>query len=380
MPKEYKDKFTLDGRVRKVPGVSVAKVKAVQGLQERHLAGDKIATATLHEVLTTSDAMFNYAHLATLNFLPLYDEAPRTWRQVADTRTVPDFKPATLWTIQRSWTDGDGESNVIGAHGEAPTVPEGMPYPYAYITGVSDQSAKITKKGFKTDWTLESRINDGLGVLDELPRMMLEASLDTEESEVWTPLSTAGVALAGGSIPSSSTAVPANAPLSRDALIRATIELGDREIAGRKIQVRGGLNLLVPVGVGVAANFILNQTLLGFESQGTPNYIYQINGGYNPLGNITVIETEFLTGTQWKLLPKPGATRRPVAQRLELRGYASPQLFVENAQGSYVGGGAVSPFEGSFDTDSITLKLRQFGGGVVWDSGLAIVTSTGAGS
>lgn len=380
MPKEYKDKFTLDGRVRKVPGVSVAKVKAVQGLQERHLAGDKIATATLHEVLTTSDAMFNYAHLATLNFLPLYDEAPRTWRQVADTRTVPDFKPATLWTIQRSWTDGDGESNVIGAHGEAPTVPEGMPYPYAYITGVSDQSAKITKKGFKTDWTLESRINDGLGVLDELPRMMLEASLDTEESEVWTPLSTAGVALAGGSIPSSSTGVPANAPLSRDALIRATIELGDREIAGRKIQVRGGLNLLVPVGVGVAANFILNQTLLGFESQGTPNYIYQINGGYNPLGNITVIETEFLTGTQWKLLPKPGATRRPVAQRLELRGYASPQLFVENAQGSYVGGGAVSPFEGSFDTDSITLKLRQFGGGVVWDSGLAIVTSTGAGS
>lgn len=380
MAKEYKDKLTLDGRVKKVPGVTPEKVKAVKELQERHLSGDKIATAILHEVLTTSDAMFNYAHLATLNFLPLYDEEPRTWTQVADTRTVPDFRPATLWTLQRSWTDGNGDSNVLGAHGEAPTIPETVPYPYAYITGVTEQSAGVTKKGFKTDWTLEARINDGMAVLDELPRMMTEAALDTEESEVWTPLSTAGVALAGGAIPSSPTAVPANAPLSRDALIRATIELGERQIAGRYIQIRGGLNLLVPKGQGIFANFVLNQTLLGIETNGTPNFVYQVNGGYNPLSNISVVETEWLTGTQWKLLPKPGGTRRPVVQRLILRGYASPQLFVENAQGSYVGGSAVSPFEGSFDTDSVTLKLRMFGGGVVWDGGQAIVTSTGAGS
>lgn len=377
--KTYKNPFTLDGRVKLVPGVSKAKVKAIRDLTERYMAGDAIATGTLMEAMSTSDAPFNFAHLATLNFLPNYDDAERTWTQVASERTVPDFRPATLWSIQREWTDGDGETSVLGAHGEAPTIPEGSAYPYAYISGQSEQSGKVTKKGFKTDWTLESRINDGLGIIDELPGMMLNAALDTEESEVWTPLSTAGEALAGGTVPTGATVV-ANAPLSRDALIRATIELSERKIGGRFIQIRGGLNLLVPVGQAIAANFILQQTLVSFEQGGTPNYIYQVNGGYNPLGNVTVVETEYLTGTAWKLVPKPGATRRPVVEHLKLRGYTNPQLFVENAVGNYVGGSSVSPFEGSFDNDSITLKLRMFGGGVVWDAGKAIVKSSGAGS
>ena len=57
-----------------------------------------------------------------------------------------------------------------------------------------------------------------------------------------------------------------------------------------------------------------------------------------------------------------------------------PQLFVDNHVGTAVGGGAISPFEGSFDADVITLKLRQFGGGVLWDAGIGIVYSNGTGS
>ena len=106
------------------------------------------------------------------------------------------------------------------------------------------------------------------------------------------------------------------------------------------------------------------------------NLIMNINGA-NPLGAVTVIEAEQLSGSEWFLLPKPGATRRPVLERLNLRGYLTPQLFVDNHVGSAIGGGAISPFEGSFEADVITLKLRQFGGGVVWDAGKAIVYSNG---
>lgn len=376
----YKNPFTLDGRIKPQVGVSQTKVKAIKELTERHLSGDRIASAQLLEVLTTSDAIFNFAHLTNLNFVPNYDEAPRQWRKIAGTRPVPDFKPATLYSLQMSWTDGDGESNVLGAHGEAPTISEAAPYPYAYISGQVNEGASVTKKGFKTDWTLEARINDGLNSLDDLPGQMLEVSLDTEESEVFGALTNASIpTLAGGVVPTGAT-VPANAPFSRDAVIRAIIELSERTINGRKIQVNGGYNLLVPVGQAVFVNFVLNQTLTTIDTNGTPAYLYQINGGYNPLASVDVVETDWVTGTAWYLAPKPGTTRRPVLERLSLRGYETPQLFVENAAGLYVGGGAASPFEGSFDNDSITLKLRQFGGGVVWDSGQAIVKSTGAGS
>lgn len=388
MAREYKDKFTLDGRVRPVLGVSPTKVKAVEALLERHLRGDAIASATLKEALTSSDAAFNFAHLATLNFLPNYDVAERQWKKIAGTRPVPDFKPVTLYSLNRSWTDGNGASNVLsanGVHGGAPTIPEGQPYPYAYISGDVQQAAGVTKKGFKTDWTLEARINDGINSLDSLPAEMLQVSLDTEEEEVFGALTTqtpVGSALAGGLVPTGATVVP-NAKFSRDAIIRAMIEVSARQINNTNIQVAGGWNLLVPIGQALFVNYVLNQTLQSFETNGTagsvPNFLYQINGGYNPLASVDVIETAWVTGDAWYLMPKPGATKRPVLERLSLRGYETPQLFVENMTGSYVGGGAVSPFEGSFTNDTITLKLRQFGGGIVWDNGAAIVKSSGAG-
>jgi len=377
--KTYKNPITADGRLKVHPSVTPGKLKAVKELMDAHLSGNKVATAKLEEALTTSDAIFSLAHLTTMNFLPQYDEAPRVWTQIAGTAQVSDFKPAIWYDLVWDNTDGHGKSNVLGVHGEAPVIPEGSNYPYVYVTALSDQSGKVTKKGFKTDWTLESRINDGMGVIDQLPRMMQEAALDTEESEVMTPLMAAGIALAGGSVPTGAT-IPANAPLSRDALIRAQIELSERTVNGRKVMVNGGYNLLVAPGQGMYANFILNQTLVGFDKSSDPKWSYVIGNGYNPLANITPIETDWISGAAWKLLPKPGATRRPTVNRLELRGYQTPQLFVENLTGNYVGGGQASPFEGSFANDSITLKLRQFGGGLVYDGGVNIVNSSGAGS
>lgn len=382
-PRTYKDKLTLDGRLKLVPGVNAAKVAKAKELTEKHLAGDRVASAVLEEVMTTSDAMFNVAHLATLNFVADYDEAPRQWQKIATVRPTSDFRDVTLYSIQRSWTDGDGESNVLGAHGEAPVVPEGTPYPYAYIKGEVNQGGKLEKRGFKTDFTLESRINDSMGIIDALPQMMKDTSLDTEEAWVFSAIAnlTSASDLAGGTVPTGATVLP-NAAFSRDAAIRAAIELSERKINGRNIQVNGSFNLLCPIGQGIFYNFVLNQTLAAFESNGTPNYLYQINGGYNPLAGVDVVETEWLTGAAWALIPKPRTTRRPVIEKLELKGYETPQLFVENINGTYFGGSGTAKawgFEGNFDTDSTTLKLRQFGKGIIWDGGLAIVRSNGTG-
>lgn len=385
--RKYKDNFTLDGRVRPTNGVSKTKVSAVRTLLEKHNAGNKIATATLHEALTTSDAIFNMAYLATLNFVPNFDDAVRNWQDVAGVRTVPDLKPATLYSLNRSWTDGTGPTQVLDSFGAAPIIPEGTAYPYAYISGDVVQGASVVKRGFKTDWTLESRINDGLGALDELPGQMSIVALDTEEADVWGALVTQKTAASNflaTTIPgplAAGTPVPINAPLSRDAVIAAMIQLGNRRINGRRIQVRGAaFNLVVPIGQALFANYVLNASLATIQTSTTaPIQVFDYTGP-DPLSSVSVIESEWVTGTQWYLIPKKGTTVRPVLERLELRGYQTPQLFVENLTGNFIGGGPVSPFEGSFDADIITLKLRQFGGGVLWDGGAAVVFSTGTGA
>lgn len=388
--REYKNKFTLDGRIKTMNGVTPKKVEAVVDLMERYNEGSLVAGATLHEALTTSDAIFNLAHLANLQFVPNFDEAERNWQQIVTgpNRVVPDFKPVTLYSLNPAWTDGNGPTQVLDSHGAAPIIPEGTPYPYAYITGETTQGASVKKRGFKTDWTLEARINDGIGAIADLPSQMLQVSLDTEEADVWSALvngKTSASNFVATTIPDplggANIVVPANAPLTRNALLAAIQQLALRTVNGRRIQVRGNAyNLVVPIGVGLFAEYILSQVLTGIQGGSSPLVgIYDVTRP-NPLAGITVLESEWVTGTQWYLVPKKGSTVRPILERLELRGYQTPQLFVDNHVGSAVGGGAISPFEGSFDADVITLKLRQFGGAVLWDAGIGIVYSSGAGS
>ena len=67
----YTDGYTLDGRVKPGPGVTKAKVMAVKKMVEATMRGDRIERGRLEESLTTSDAIFSYAYLTTINILPV---------------------------------------------------------------------------------------------------------------------------------------------------------------------------------------------------------------------------------------------------------------------------------------------------------------------
>lgn len=376
----YKDNFTLDGRLKVVNGVTKAKVSAVKNLYEKRSQGDHIASAQLTEAFTTSDAVFNFAHFASINMIPNYDDAPNTWSQIANTREVSNFQDVTLYSLNRSWTDGTGPSDVLGGGDPqfvSPVIPEATPYPYAYISGQNSQGVGIKKRGFKTDITFEALTNDAAGVFDMLPDEMLNVALDTDESSVYEALIGGGKLnpLGPQTLPNGDSVVANNA-LTPDAILAGILQLSERTVNGSKIRVTGGYNLIVPVGMKVYIDYQLGLRL-GYILDG--NKVYNASG-LDALGSVTVIESEYLTGTEWFLLPKKGATRRPVLDKLELRGYRTPQLFVDNRVGTYLGSASVSPFEGSFDNDTITLKLRQFTEGVVWDGGIAIVYSNGTGT
>lgn len=370
----YKDTFTLDGRVKPVAGVTKAKVNHLMGLVESALRGNRAAAGTLVEAVTTSDAAFNLAHLVNVNFLPQFDEAPRTWTQIAGTRQVSDFRPAVLYGMQGEWTAGGVLGSGTPFH-VAPVIPEANPYPEATLSGEESQQGGIEKRGFRTSFTFEAFVNDAIGWLRALPQEMLQVALDTEEYEVYSALiGSVGAAqqLDGGTTPDG-VVVPANSALSRSALIQALIELTSRTVNGRTVSFTGGFNLIVAPGQKIYADFVLNNlALIGIED--APQ-TFTVNG-YNPLANITVIESEYVVGSAWYLAPKPGGFRRPVLERLQLVGHETPELRVQNLTGSYVGGGAVSPFEGSFDADEAAFRMRMFGRGINWSPD-AILWSTG---
>lgn len=361
MATEYKDQFTLDGRIKPVqPYVTRKKVEAADRLLNEALHGNKMSAGALAEAFSTSDLKFNLAHLVTVNLLPQFDEAPRTWSQIAGTRTVPDFGPVRLQSIFGNLT-GSG----IQENGGLTGVPEGAPYPHVTISGAEAFYSKVSKFGARFSRTWEAGVNDIEGFFETLPGELLSAALDTEEREVYDALTTgATVAMVGGTLPDG-TVVPANALVTPEAIWQGIIELSNRTVNGRKVgRSSNGYNVIVPIGVKDFVDWKMNQAIIQVQD----GSITFGPGDRSALNGVTVIETEYVTGTNWYLMPKVGGVRRPVLELGRLRGYEAPELRVHNDTGVYVGGGAVSPFEGNFTNDTVDLRVRMVCGGILWDN------------
>jgi len=387
---EYKNAFTLDGRVKPPLGVTEEKAAAAAQLLDEVMSGDRIAKGTLEEAMVSTDAIFNIAHITNLTVVSDFAERERTWDQLGVQRqTVSDFRPATLYSLRPDWsaggTLGDGDPRFV-----APRVPEGANYPYAYLEQeVNQQAGGIVKRGFKTGFTFEAFINDSVGFLQALPESMRDIALDTEEWEVYNALVTgvgAAQELDGGALPDPNLpAVPANAPISRNAIWRAMIELGEREINGREVVVSGGYKLVIPAGRRLWVEWALYGLTADGYAVGDPatdpavaNFSF---GAADPIASagIQIVESEFIPANSWYLIPNANAARRPILSLLSLVGHEQPELRVQGNTGTYVGGGAVSPFEGSFDNDSADFRLRMFLKGVLWTPEL-VVWSDGSGS
>jgi len=379
MPREYKDKFTLDGRVRPGMGVTKKKVAALTHLIDEAFMGNRSAKGMLEEAISTSDAMFNYTHLTNLNFVPQFEEAPRLWDKIATVRQVSDFRDVMDYELDPQWdsnTLGDGDPVFT-----APRVPEGTPYPEAAFTGIEVTGAHLNKYGFGTGFTFEAFMNDSLGVISQMPEKMRIVALDTEEAMVFNALKkSAGTSqqLAAGTNPDGASVV-ANAPFTRDAAIQAMIQVKQRKHNGRYIQFGGGFILVVAPGMKINADWQLyGQSMLRVEK--TDGRVYSAADAQLVAGITEIIESPFLTGTEWYLVPTPGSIRGHNGLSLiRLIGREAPELRIENATGSYVGGGTISPFEGSFDTDTARFRVRMFGEGHNFFPD-GIIWSTGAGS
>lgn len=369
---EIKDEFTLDGRLKPANfKVTRRKVEAADELLGKALRGDRIAAGTLSEAFSTTDLPFSVAHLITATVIPQFEEAERSWSQVAGTRTVDDFGPVRLMSLYGSLT-GSG----VHENGGLTRVPEHTPYPHVTVEGQEAFYQKLGKSGARFTWSWESNVNDVVGFFEQIPNELLNLALDTEEREVFEALRNGTTnALDAQTLPDG-VEVAANAPISPAAIWAAIVQLQNVEVNGRKVgRSTNGYNVVVPSGTRDYLEFALNRQVIAIQD-GAVTY------GPNDtavLQNLNIVETSYLADGEWIVLPKVGGVRRPVLELLRLRGYEQPELRVQANAGNYIGGGVVAPFEGDFEADEIAMRTRFVAGGVMWDSSYAVI-SDGSGT
>lgn len=335
---------------------------------------------------TGDDFIFAFAQLSQLSVQDEWEAAERTWSDAIETETVSSFDTPLTYSIK---AQTEGFARPVTEPGKpddvVPLVPEGSPYPHFRFAGERSAKGGIHKRGGRYDLTFEEIIKDVVGLVPLIPKLINEALLESEEYDAWSGL-IAFIDIPANHLQAGQTllgeTVTADSAISRPALALALEQASLREINGKKVRVTG-YNLVVPTGKRKQAEFLVNTlSLQGLEqTSGLATQIIGVNG-YNPLGDIRgVVETDYLTGPQWALIPAKGAIRgqNKFYKLGQLAGHIGPELRLENATGNYLGGGSVGPFEGDFETDSAAFRGRIIQGPLGWNPEYAVISNgTGA--
>lgn len=331
----YDNPFDLDGELSVPFGVTPERVKEASALVQR-ARRSRVERARLEELFTSSDLSPSLVHAMNLEMIPQLPESLEDEvNGIADYRVVKDFRPFVL----RGLLTGDLDGGGIDSRGAASIVPEAAPYPEVKISGSAESFySRLAKRGFRASVTFESIVDDILGELDRLPEEFLATTVDTIKAEIWDALDQASQHVASVTLPDGTTTDP-NPACTPEGIIAAAVDIEGREINGRKIGAISGYNLFVAVGQKRFVEWSIAQMGRVIEVQDGALTLGPDSTLQSLFPNVEIRETDRLTGTAWKLVPKPGTTKgRPALVRLGLRGYEQPELRVSNEGGSIISG------------------------------------------
>lgn len=358
---------------RRDPRYMASLAEAALLIQEG-IGGNRHAAYRLQEAMTTSDFPVLFADILDRQLLADYQQVVPNWRQFARAGTVRDFRQVKRFAVD-------------GGLGLLTDVAEKTEYPEDKLPDASPFTYAVTKKGKRFQLTWETLINDDLGVMTRLPRNLATSARNSEEVfAVKLFVTSAGpnstfFASGNGNL------LTGNPTLSITALQAAFTALSaQKDSDGNPIMVETAV-LLVPPALEVVANNIINATQILAALGGGPGTGTDQLTVANWLRNkVTVVVNPWLPiidtthgSTAWYLLQGPGGMGRPISEIGFLRGYDAPQLFMKDPDAVRIGGGAVSPMDGDFDTDSVQYKVRHVFGGTLLDPKSA-VASNGSGS
>jgi hypothetical protein len=321
------------------------------------IAGKWGADKTLAEAFSTSD--FTLAAFATIDteMMAQYEELPSVWRNYTTVTTVNDFRPKRLLDKWR---------NTIGYE----PVPELTEYPAEDSRGNAPYEISVAKMGRRFALSWESWVNnEAIQELEDLPGVLARQARESESINAVSNLVAAdrnGVNT--GFFKAGNNNAPAAVPLTLDNLDAVLSGMAAKKsaVSGRVI-ASPDLVVVVPKALERTIQRILAiRTIRKTDGSNELEYDNYVNVDYVVEPMLDYWNTGAKAATTWFVLPKP-ASNRPAVWAAFLRGHEVPDLRVKSSAGQRVGGGEVSPLEGSFEADDIQYRGRHVLGHQVGD-------------
>lgn len=345
------------------------------------MEGDPFASAKLKEAVGTQDFPNLFNRLVDQGMLAQYARLPSVWQAFSSRVVVPDFRAQRLmqWvpTLDQLPVQNGGQPRHALA---LPRVPELTEYPTFSLEEEAEQYG-VAKYGDRFPFSWEVWRNDEFQVIQDLPGVMSQTALDTEDI-----LTTQVIASATGPNPDFfnttwdfGTLVPngnileGNPPLSVEAVEAAIANIGMRRINGRPVTV-SAFTLIVPPSLEFTAQRIASvaeytQVEVDPVTGDERRYVFPnpVSGRFTVLVNpwLPLIDTSENSPTTWYLVPTGGSdgTRRAIITAF-LSGEESPDLRISNNQGQALAvgggtGGPVDPYRGSFTHDDVQFRVRH---------------------
>jgi hypothetical protein len=318
---------------------------------------------------TTSDFPILFGTVLDRQLYAKYKLQNPAWRSYVRTGTQRDFRANNI-------------IGVFGLQGALSKVPELSEYKAGALTEgrVANQVFKYGKV-FPISW--EAIINDDLGAFSDVAERLANAALQTEYREatkLFAAASGPSTAVFGTAITAIDGVVVNNkgtTALSATSLFDTTVLMAQQlDVDGNPIMVDGYTLVVPPQKQRAALEAVSPAALIAVGLSSTSAKERQTSMNVTASLNIDIVVNPFLpiidttTGTTaWYLFAK--LSNGAAIQMNFLTGRESPEIVMKASDKVAIGGGSVSPMEGSFSQDSMLWRVRHILGGNTIDVRMA---------
>jgi len=316
-------------------------------LLKRAEAGNITAIATLQEAFSTSDFPVLLGQGLQATAITAYKDTPKEFEDVVFDTTVPDFnrrRLVDLWGADEFERVREGEE-YKGSSKKTTDLEHGL--------GKYGKVAKVTWELF-----LDRRFSD----IADFPRDLAQGAIKTQNSAV------ADLLVKNGAWNADFFKSVSNLPLTADNLQKAINELAIRENHRDELVDVSSLYLVHgPALRSQVQALLVHLEKVEITTTDGSKSTKQVQD--NPFRNVVKpLESRSVgkrlgtdSGTAWALIQGKGSDL-PSIIRTSLAGHPEVDIRVENAQGQSLGGGALSPTDGSFKDDTISYRGRAVTG------------------
>jgi hypothetical protein len=326
----------------------------------------------LQEAMTTSDFPLLFGDVMYRQMMGNYQTMTPLYPAYMDIKEVNDFRTLHMYSIE------GGMARLGGP------LKEYEPYPETTFTE-GTQTISVAKYGRRYGISFEMLINDDRNAFQTRPALMAAGARFSEEYLALQQIFDANGPHASFFTSGNTNIVTSNAVFGLVGLQTAFTQLAKKVNTDGMPIVIEAATLLVGPALEVPARNLLNGTELRIQQADGTTQLYTQNWMSNRLKLVvnplipSIVTAGTVADTAWVLIANNTPMNRPAFRFAFMRGRRDPQLFVKEPNAQMLGGGEISPMEGSFDSDSIDYKVRHIFGAGQGDPNLAIA-SKGTGS